>query len=85
MTHAKYSSEVLVKGGRICKATVVGLDQARSDQKTAIATIKPLMNAWIRKQITKDTHAVLLVKTKYAETATSLVVEFKIQSVTHDA
>ncbi|MCV0439713.1 MAG: hypothetical protein K5880_13890 [Hydrogenophaga sp.] len=81
MTKARYTSEVLIQNGRIRRSTPVGLENATDEQRSAIDSIKPLMNAWLRSKLSEHENAQVLVKAKYVETSNGLTVEFKIQQV----
>lgn len=81
MRRVKYSAEVLVQNGRIRRSRVLGVENARDDQRVAIERIKPLLNAWIRDRISLLDNSTILVKCKYAETSNGLNIEFKMQAV----
>jgi len=80
----RYSSEVVLKQGRITTNNAVGteFEQVIQQQLDVIKHLKPLMNKWIRNTIDPLVeNATLLIKTRYNETSTGLSVEFKVQSV----
>ena len=84
MTKARFSSEVIVKNGRIVRSTPVGFDAASDEQKQAIETIKPVLHAWLKTRIASNpelANSGVLVRGKYVETSNGLTVEFKVQSV----
>jgi len=88
MTKVRYSSEVLVKNGKIRKSTPIGVDGASPDQLCVINGLKSIMNAFLRSRINQRPEladATILVKCKQTETANALSIDFKVQGVTHHA
>ncbi len=84
MTKARFSSEVTVKNGRIIRSNPIGLETASVEQRRAIETIKPILNAWLKTKIPGNPelcNSEILVRGKYLETSNGLTVEFKVQSV----
>ena len=84
MTKARFSSEVVIKNGRIVRSTPIGFDAASDEQMRAIETIKPVLHAWLKTRITGNSelaNSEVLVRGKYVETSSGLTVEFKVQSV----
>lgn len=83
MTKARFTSEVVIKNGRI-RSTPIGLEVATPLQLQAIKAIKPILHAWLKTRVLENpdlSNSDLLVRGKYAETVNGLTVEFKVQSV----
>ena len=85
MTKVHYSSEVVVRDGKIRRSIPMGIEHASDDEKEIIDKVKPVMTLWLRSRIaarSKMENSTILIRSKITETVSSFTVDFKIQGIT---
>lgn len=84
MTKVHYSSEVVVRDGKIRRAVPTGIEYATAEQVAVIDQVKPVMNFWLRSRIAATPrlrNSMIFMRSKITETANGLSIDFKIQGV----